>query len=85
MNAHNDRVRLAVQTWANDYFKTDKVVIYVFDDEDEDPSRYIAVMAVQGLDSWQAAEAWEEKSEVVSVNHMGEGVPPESGIWPWSD
>lgn len=85
MNTQNDRVELAVQTWAQDYFKSGEVVIYVFADEDEDPSRYIAVIAVRGLDTWQAAEAWEERGEIVSINHLGEGAPLEDAVWPWPD
>ncbi len=85
MSIQNDHVKPAVQTWSQAYFRTDEVMIYIFDDEDDDPSRYIAVIAVRGLDAWQAAEAWEEEGEIVSINHLGEGAPPEGTVWPWID
>ena len=85
MSTLHERVQQAVTTWAKEYFSTDEIVIYIFDDEDEDPSRYIAVIAVRELDVWQAAEAWEEGGEIVSINHLGEGAPLDDVVWPWPD
>ena len=79
-----DKIKTAVETWAKGYFKTLDVVSHVFADEDE-PDRYIVVLAVRGLDDWQAIEAWVEEEEVVSINTLGEGVPPDGVAWPWAD
>ncbi len=78
-------IKAAVVKWARDYYGVDDVVVYLFDDEDEDPERLIAVLAVRGLDEWQAAEVWLEGSKVASINELGEGVPPEDVVWPWPD
>jgi hypothetical protein len=78
------KIKTAVETWAKGYFKTEDVVSYVFADEDE-PDRYIVVLAARGLDDWQAAEAWVEEDEVVSINNLGEGVPPDGVAWPWPE
>ena len=85
MNALRERMQQAVALWAEEYFGANEIELYLFDDEDEDPSRYIAIIAVHGLDTWQAAEVWEEEGEIVSINHLGEGVPPEDAVWPWPD
>jgi len=53
------RIKTAVVDWARDYYGADDVVVYLFDDEDEDPERIIAVLA-DGLTEWQAAEIWLE-------------------------
>lgn len=79
-----DSIKTNVEAWARDFFKTSDVVSYVFADEDE-PDRYIVVLAARGLDSWQAAEAWVEDGEIVSINNLGEGAPPDGVAWPWPD
>jgi len=78
-------IKTAVVKWARDYYGADDAVVYLFDDEDEDPERLIAVLAVRGLDEWQAAEVWLEGNKVASINELGEGVPPEGVAWPWPD
>ena len=77
-----DTIKTAVEIWAKDYFDTAEVISYVFEDEDES-DRYIVVLAARGLDEWQAVEAWVEADEVVSINSLGEGVPPDDALWPW--
>lgn len=78
-------VQTAVLEWAQQYYHTPDVEVYVFIDEDEDPERFVAVLAARGLDSWQAVEAWMEAGQVVSINDLGEGVPPDGVNWPWDD
>ncbi len=36
----------SVEIWGRDYFQADEFVIYVFQEDDYDPERYIAVLAV---------------------------------------
>jgi hypothetical protein len=79
------RIKTAVVNWAHDYYGVDDVVVCLFDEEDEDPERVIAVLAVRGLKEWRAAEIWLEGNKVASINDLGEGVPPEDVAWPWSD
>jgi hypothetical protein len=75
-------IKTAVESWAKSYFDTIEVVSYVFADEDE-PERYIVVLAARGLTEWQAVEVWLEAGAVVSINSLGEGVPPDDAVWPW--
>jgi hypothetical protein len=84
-NRKQERIKTAVVKWAHDYYGADDVVVYLFDDEDGDPERVIAVLAVRGLEEWQAVEVWLEGNKVASINELGEGVPPEDVVWPWSD
>jgi hypothetical protein len=80
-----ERIKAAVIEWARDRFGNNDMVVHLFDDEDDDPERYVAVLAVRGLNEWQAAEVWLEEDRVVSINALGEGVPPDGVSWPWQD
>jgi len=80
-----ERIKTAVVKWAQNYYGADEVVVYLFDEEDEDPERIIAILAVRGRTEWQAAEIWLERNKVASINDLGEGVPPEDVAWPWPD
>jgi hypothetical protein len=77
-----DKIKTAVGAWAKTYFQTTNVVSYVFADEEE-PDRYIVVLAAKGLAEWQAVEAWLEDDEIVAINSLGEGLPPDNVTWPW--
>jgi hypothetical protein len=41
------------------------------------------VFAAKGQDLWRAIEVWVEEDAVVSMNDLGEGVPPDGVAWPW--
>lgn len=85
MNSSHERIHQATIAWAKQYYGTDEIICHIFDDEDDDPSRYIVIIAVRGLDTWQAVEVWEEGGAIVSINHLGEGIPSEDAVWPWPD
>ena len=79
-------ITVAVEDWARGYFACPDVVVHVLDqEEDDEPDRYLTSLAVRGLDLWQAAEVWLEGSEVVAINDLGEGLPPDGVNWPWPD
>lgn len=82
---HPPQVQKAVTDWARDYYQSREIFIYLFDDEDDDPDRYIAVLAVRGLIGWRAAEVWVTDNQVVSINDLGEGAPPDDAVWPWAE
>lgn len=75
-------IKMAVAGWVKVELEILDVVSYVFPDEDE-LDRYIVVFAAKGQDMWRAVEAWVENDAVVSINDLGEGVPPEGVAWPW--
>lgn len=79
------KVHSAVRDWAALYFQADDIVIYLFPDEDDEPERLIAILAVRGQEAWQAAEVWTDADEVASINPLGEGVPPDGVEWPWPE
>ncbi len=76
-------VKKAAEEWARDYFHTDKVIGYVSEDAEDEPGRFIVSLATPTIDDWQAVEVWVENWEVVAVNWLGEGLPPEDVEWPW--
>ena len=80
-----NQLQSAVVEWARSYYDTDDIVAHIFDDEDDDPDRYIAVLAVRGLNAWQAVEVWLEGGQIVALNDLGEGVLSEDAVWPWPD
>lgn len=75
-------IKTAVTTWLAEQLNITEVVSYVFPDEDE-ADRFIVVFAAKDQDMWRAVEAWVENDAVVSINDLGEGVPPEGVAWPW--
>lgn len=81
-----ERDNLIIQAaiaWARTYYQTD-VIAYLLEPEEEDePGRYIASLAVRGYDLWQAAEVWLENNAIVAINDLGEGLPPANTPWPW--
>jgi len=84
-NTTPEMIKAAVVEWARGHHGSSEVVVYVFDDEDEDPDRVIVVMAVRGQKEWQAAEVWLEGNRITSINDLGEGAPPEDVSWPWPE
>jgi hypothetical protein len=77
-----ESLKTAVETWAKAYFNTHELVSYFFTDEDE-PERYIVILAAKSLTEWQAAEVWVEADETITINSLGEGIPPDDVLWPW--
>jgi hypothetical protein len=75
-------IKTAVVAWGEEQFKTTDIFSYIFPDEYE-ADRFIVVFAVNGLEGWRAVEVWLENDVVVSINDLGEGVPPDGALWPW--
>lgn len=71
INLH-DIVRAAAEAWAKEYFRVDQVVGYAFEDEGDDPGRFVVSLAIPGFEEWQAAEVWTEDGQVLSINWVGE-------------
>ncbi|MBK8989522.1 MAG: hypothetical protein IPM39_26275 [Chloroflexi bacterium] len=69
--------------WAKAYYQTDKVVVAIIQEEGDEPDRYLALIAAANQTSWQAAEVWLEDGAVVTINDLGEGIPPDGATWPW--
>lgn len=69
--------------WAKAYYQTNQVVVAIIQEEDDEPDRYLALIAAANQTSWQAAEVWLEDGAVVTINDLGEGIPPDGATWPW--
>ncbi len=69
--------------WATAYYQTDKIVVVIIREEDDEPDRYLALIAAANQSGWQAAEVWLEDGSVATINDLGEGLPPDDLAWPW--
>jgi hypothetical protein len=78
-----DKVRIAAEAWAMGYFGVGQAVGYVFEDEEDEPGRFIVSLAIAGFTEWQAAEVWIENGQIGSINWLGEGLSPDGVEWPW--
>jgi hypothetical protein len=73
----------AALAWASDYYQTELVLVTITREEDDDPDRFLALIAAANQPGWQAAELWLENGVVVAINDLGEGIPPDEAPWPW--
>ncbi len=83
MNQFPAILQQSALAWAKATYQTDQVVVAIIQEEDDEPDRYLALIAAANQSSWQAAEVWLEDGDVVAINDLGEGIPPEGAIWPW--
>lgn len=81
----SEDVIVAAEAWARSYFDSLEAIGYLAPDEEDEPDLFLVILAVRGQDIWQAVEVWVEDGEIVSINDLGEGVPPEGVEWPWLD
>ena len=65
------------------YYQTDQVVIAIIQEEGDDPGRHLALIAAANQAGWQVAEVWLEEGSVVTINDLGEGIPPDGVTWTW--
>ena len=83
MNQFPAILQQSALTWATAYYQTDKIVVIIIREEDDEPDRYLALIAAANQSGWQAAEVWLEDGAVVAINDLGEGLPPDDLAWPW--
>ena len=77
------RIRQSVTNWAQTEYDTPEVVLGLVEPDEDEAERWLVDFAVPTIPYWQVAEVWVEEGEIVSINDLGEGVPPEGIIWPW--
>ena len=78
-----EQIKQSVIHWAQTEYAVPEVVLGLVEPDDDEPERWLVDFAVPTIPYWQVAEAWIENGQVVSVNDLGEGVPPEGIPWPW--
>ncbi|MCI0397495.1 MAG: hypothetical protein L0332_23650 [Chloroflexi bacterium] len=76
-------IKAAAEAWAREYFQATEAVGYVVEEDEDEPGRFVVSLAMPDFDEWQAVEVWTEDNQVVSINWLGEGVPPDGIGWPW--
>ncbi len=83
MNKSPTAIHQAALAWAKTYYRTEHAVIHILQEDDDEPDRYLALIAAANQTGWQAAEVWLEDGTVVAINDLGEGIPPDGVAWPW--
>jgi len=79
----NAQISTAVTRWARETYQTDEIVIADVSPDEEDPERYLVILAVRPLSYWLVAEAWLQDGSVEAINDLGEGLPLDDTKWPW--
>lgn len=77
------RIRQSVTNWAQTEYDVPEVVLGLVEPDEDETDRWLVDFAVPTIPYWQVAEVWVEEGEIVSINDLGEGVPPEGITWPW--
>jgi len=78
------RIKQATLDWARAEYNVQDVVLGVVEADEDELERWLVDFAVPTVPYWQVAEVWIEEGEIVSVNDLGEGVPPEGIAGPWT-
>jgi hypothetical protein len=79
----NAQISTAVTHWARETYQTDDILIADVSPDDEDPERYLVILAIRPLGYWLVAEAWLQDGGVEAINDLGEGLPLDDTAWPW--
>lgn len=78
------RIKQSVTNWAQTEYDVPEVVLGLVEPDEDETDRWLVDFAVPTIPYWQVAEVWVEEGEIVSINDLGEGVPPEGITWPWA-
>jgi hypothetical protein len=74
----------AVTLWARETCQNEEIVVADVSQDEEEPERYLVVLAARPLDYWLAVEVWlNDDGDIETVNALGEGLPLEDTDWPW--
>lgn len=79
-----EQIRQSVINWVQAEYKVQEVVLGLVEPDEDEMDRWLVDFAIPTIPYWQVAEVWVEDGKIVSVNDLGEGVPPEGATWPWT-
>jgi hypothetical protein len=80
-----EQISTAVTRWVRETYQTDDILIADISPYDEEPERYLVILAIQPLGYWLVAEAWLQHGRVEAINDLGEGLPLDDTAWPWPE
>ena len=80
-------ITTAVTLWARETYQTEEIVVADVSRDEEEPERYLVIVAARPLAYWLVVEVWLNDGEVETVNALGEGLPLEDieCHWPEDD
>jgi hypothetical protein len=81
----NAQINTAVTHWAKQTYQTQDILIADVSPDDEEPERYLVILAIRPLGYWLVAEAWLQNGRVEAINDLGEGLPLDDTAWPWPE
>ena len=84
-DSFTEQINTAVTHWAREAYETDEILIADVSPDDEDPERYLVILAIRPLGYWLVAEAWLQDGSVEAINDLGEGLPLDDTALPWPE
>ena len=79
-----EQIKQSVINWVQAEYEVQEVVLGLVEPDEDEPDRWLVDFAIPTIPYWQVAEVWVEDGKIVSINDLGEGVPPEGMAWPWT-
>jgi hypothetical protein len=78
-------IHTAVIRWAQQTYRTNDIVITDVSPDEDEPERYLVVLAARSLTGWLVTEVWLNDGQVEAINDLGEGLPLVEQEWPWGE
>lgn len=78
-----EQIKQSVINWVQAEYEVQEVVLGLVEPDEDETERWLVDFAIPTIPYWQVAEVWIEDDAIVSINDLGEGVPPEGITWPW--
>jgi hypothetical protein len=78
-------IQTAVIHWSQEKYHTDDILIADISPDEDEPERYLVILAARPLAYWLVVEVWFNDGQVETINDLGEGLPLEERPWPWGE
>jgi hypothetical protein len=65
-----EQISAAVTRWVRETYQTDDILIADISPDDEEPERYLVILAIRPLGYWLVAEAWLPDGSVEAINDL---------------
>lgn len=77
-------IKQAVIEWVKTQYHVEEAILGLVEPDEDEAERWLVDFAIPTIPYWQVAEVWVEDGAIASVNDLGEGVPPDGMVWPWT-